>query len=76
MQNDIDFKLLSLDWARHLLKVLEKREEGDNSSSEESKNEEEEISDDPNHDTCKDFEFDETGARVNKFLMRTMLESL
>jgi hypothetical protein len=50
MQNDIDFKLLSPDWARHLPKVLEKREEGDNSSSEESENEEDEISNDPNHD--------------------------
>jgi hypothetical protein len=29
--------------------------------------EEEEISDELNHDPCEDFEFDETGVRVNKF---------
>jgi hypothetical protein len=45
--------------------VLQRTE--DESSSKEFENEEEEISDEPNHDPCEDFEFDETGARVNKF---------
>jgi hypothetical protein len=66
IQNDIDFKLLSPDWAKHLPMVLQKKEE-DDSSSKKSENEEEEISDALNHDPCEDFEFDETGARVNKF---------
>jgi hypothetical protein len=47
--------------------VFERKEEDDETTSKESENEEEEISDEPNHDPCKDFELDETGARVNKF---------
>jgi hypothetical protein len=67
IQNDIDFKLLNPDWAKYLPKVLQKIDEEDELSSKESENEEEEISDAPNHDPCEDFEFHETGTRVNKF---------
>jgi hypothetical protein len=67
MQNDIYFKLLSPDWSKHLPKVLQRKEEEDESSSTESEKEEKEISDEPNHDPCGDFEFDEMGRRVNKF---------
>jgi hypothetical protein len=75
--------LFDLDWDKHLPKVVNCKKEEDISSSSESEYERDQAPDDqelaePNHDPCEDceeFEFDKTGARVNKSY-RTLIKSL
>jgi hypothetical protein len=67
IENDINFNLLDPNWDKHLPKVIKRKEEEDKITQCESENEEKEIHDEPNHDPCQDFEFDKTGARINKF---------
>jgi hypothetical protein len=67
IENDIDFKLLDPNWDKHLPKVIKRKEEEDETDSNDFESEVEEIPDELNHDPCEGFEFDETGAGINKF---------
>jgi hypothetical protein len=66
--------LFDSDWDKHLPKVVNHKNEEDVSLSSESEYERDQVPDDqafdePNHDPCEDceeFEFDKTGARVDK----------